>query len=179
MTCWKCHEAASAAVCVGCGAVQPPPAEADPYAILGLPKRFHVDLALVEERYKALARQVHPDKFAARPAVERRMALQWTAALNEARRVLKDDTRRAWWLATGQATPKEKGPKLDPSFLAEVFEWREAEEERPGAFAELAKERAASLRAELDAIFTAWEEGRGGLADVEDRLSRLKYVEAS
>jgi molecular chaperone HscB len=157
--------------------LQPPPARPDPYSILGLPRRFHVEAAGVEEAYRAVARQVHPDKFARRPAVERRMSLAWTAALNEARRVLKDADRRARLLATGQAEPRELGgPKLDPMFLAEIFEWREQDEERPGALSACAREREAALREELEGIFTRWENGEGDLALVEDRLARLKYV---
>lgn len=177
MLCWKCHEAVSAAVCVGCGAIQPPPNPPDVYAILGLPRRYHVDVDAVEAAYRALARQVHPDRFAGKPAVERRMSLQWTAALNEARRVLKDPVRRAYWLATGRPAPRETGgPRLDTAFLAEIFEWRETDEERPGALTDLARGRAAALRAEIDGIFVAWEAGRGDLAQVEDRLARLNYV---
>jgi hypothetical protein len=40
-----------------------------------------------------------------------------------------------------------------------------------------AKAAGDALRAEIDGIFTRWEAGRGDLAQVEDRLSRLKYVD--
>lgn len=177
MICYSCREPVQGPVCVGCGALQPPPAEIDPYAILGLAKRFHVALPEVEEAYRALARKVHPDRYTKRPAVERRMSLQWTAALNDARRVLKDPTRRAWWLATGSAAPREKGGvKLPPEFLQEMFDWREEEEERPGSMRERASAREVELTEEIDAIFSAWDGGAGDLAAVEDRLSRLKYV---
>jgi molecular chaperone HscB len=176
MRCWTCHEPVSGAVCVGCGAVQPPPPKPDPFAVLGLAPRYHLDAGDVEERYRSLARQVHPDRFVSRPAVERRMALQWTAAANDARRVLKDPVRRAWQLATGRPTPPERGARLDPAFLAEMFELREAEEEAPGSAAARAAELRDELEAELDALFTTWERGEGDLAQVEDRLSRLNYV---
>lgn len=176
MICHSCHEPVGGPVCVGCGALQPPPARPDPFAILGLPRRFHLNAAVVEDAYRAVARRVHPDKFAKRPAVERRMSLAWTAALNDARRVLKDTDTRARWLATGHAEPMEAGPKLDHAFLAEIFEWREQDEERPGALSALAKEREGELREELEGIFTRWENGEGDLALVEDRLARLKYV---
>ena len=131
----------------------------------------------MEAAYRAMARQVHPDRFAKRPAVERRMSLQWTAALNEARRILKDDVQRARFLATGSPFPREKGgPRLDPAFLQEMFDWREQEEERPGSLAALAGVRQAALLAEIDVLFTEWEDGRGDLALVDDRLARLKYV---
>jgi molecular chaperone HscB len=158
-------------------ALQPPPARSDAFVLLGLPRRFHLDMAAVDEAYRTVTRGVHPDKFTKRPAVERRMSLQWTAALNEARRVLKDPDKRARLLATGQAEPKEMGgPKLDSAFLAEIFEWREQDEEAPGSLSARARERERELRAELDAVFTAWEAGTGDLELVEDRLARLKYV---
>jgi curved DNA-binding protein CbpA len=105
------------------------------------------------------------------------MSLQWTATLNEARRVLKDPDKRARLLATGRAEPREQGgPRLDPAFLAEIFEWRERDEETPGALTERAREREGELRGELESIFVAWESGEGDLTLVEDRLARLKYV---
>ena len=80
-------------------------------------------------------------------------------------------------MATGSPSPRESGRvKLDPSFLQLIFDWREEEEERPGAMRARAREMEAALNAELEAVFSAWEEGRGDLAQVEDRLSRLTYV---
>ena len=177
MICFSCNEAVRGPVCVGCSALQPPPPSLDPFVLLGLVRRFHVENVEVDQAYRAVAKRVHPDKFVGRPAVERRMSLQWTATLNEARRVLKDPDRRARLLATGQAEPKEKGgPTLDPAFLAEIFDWREQDEETPGALTEQARIREKELRAELDAMFVAWEQGQGDLTLVEDRLARLKYV---
>lgn len=176
--CFSCHEPVNAPSCVGCGVLQPPPPAPDPFVMFGLPHRFHLDLADVDGRYRALARQTHPDRFTTRSAVERRMALMWTAALNESKRVLKDETLRARWLATGRAQPAEQGgPTLDPSFLAEIFDWRERDEDEPGVMHTLASEARAALLDELEQVFTAWEAGNGTLEVVEDRLARLKYVE--
>jgi molecular chaperone HscB len=175
--CYSCNEAVKGPVCVGCTALQPPAPGLDPFTLLGVPRRFHLDLEVVDSAYRQVAKRVHPDKFAARPAVERRMSLQWTATLNEARRVLKDPDKRARLLATGRAEPREQGgPRLDPAFLAEIFEWRELDEETPGALTERAREREGELRGELESIFVAWESGEGDLTLVEDRLARLKYV---
>ncbi|MDP2308083.1 MAG: iron-sulfur cluster co-chaperone HscB C-terminal domain-containing protein [Pseudomonadota bacterium] len=177
MICFNCNEAVKGPLCVGCTALQPPPQRLDPFALLGLARRFHIDPVDVDAAYRVVAKRVHPDKFAGRSAVERRMSLQWTATLNEARRVLKDADKRARLLATGQAEPRERGgPKLDPAFLAEIFEWREQDEETPGALTEQARAREGELRAELETIFEAWEQGAGDLTLVEDRLARLKYV---
>lgn len=177
MTCWNCHEAVGGPACVGCGALQQPPPTVDPFALIGIERRYHLDLATVEDAYRKKARQLHPDRFAGRAPAEKRFALQWTAHLNESRRILKDPVRRARYLATGAPDPQETGgPKLDPLFLQEMFDWREADEENPGALQSLAVARAALLNAELEQIFVEWEAGKGSLELVDDRLARLKYV---
>jgi DnaJ-domain-containing protein 1 len=176
--CYSCHEPVHPPVCVGCGALQPPSPHVDPFDLLGVERRFHLDGAAVEAAYRGIARKVHPDRFAARPAVERRMALLWTAAINEARRVLKDDRLRGRFLATGQAAPRERGgPTLDPTFLAEIFDWRERDEEEPGVMTQLATAARNALLGEIDSLFTRWEAGQGSLDLVDDRLARLNYLD--
>jgi len=161
---------------VGCGALQPPPPNINPWDLFRLEKRFHLDLTQVEEAYRKLARQLHPDRFAGKAAVERRMSLQWTALLNESRRILRDPVRRARYLASGRAEMSETGPRLDPEFLQEMFMLREEEEENPGSTRPKAEEMQTALWAELDQLFTRWEANQGDLILVEDRLARLKYV---
>lgn len=173
--CRVCHEPALI-VCVGCGAIQVPPPKVDPFVVFGLPRAYHVDKQDLEARYRDLARKIHPDRHGAKSASERMLALNWTASINFSRKSLLNDTMRAWYLATGSVNPPERGLKLDPAFLAEVFEWREEEEDRPGAFAEHSAARAVEIRAEIEAIFTRWEAGQGDLTAMEDALSRLKYV---
>lgn len=105
------------------------------------------------------------------------MSLQWTALLNESRRILKDPVRRARFLASGRAEPAENGgPRLDPAFLQQMFFWREEEEESPGSMREQAQVQRDALWAELEQTFSEWEAGKGDLSIVEDRLARLKYV---
>lgn len=177
MTCWKCHEPVSSPLCVSCNALQPPPVVADPFLLIGISRRYHLDIPQLEEAYRKQAKLLHPDRSSNRSASERRFALQWTAHLNEARRMLKDPVRRARFLATGQPDPKETGgPKLDPAFLQEMFDWHEIEEEKPGSLRDLALSRASELEAELEQIFVAWEAGQGGLELVDDRLARLNYI---
>lgn len=177
MVCHACHEPVGSPVCVGCGALQLAPAAVDPFGLLGLARRYHLDTNELETKYRKVARLVHPDKFVNKGAGERRQALLWTAHLNESRRVLSNALARARFLATGQAHPREQGgPKLDSAFLAEMFDWRERDEEQPGVMRGLAAERETELKAEIERIFVEWEEGRGDLSLVDDRLARLKYV---
>jgi len=177
MICWQCHEPTQAAVCVGCGAIQPPPPSPDPFELLGLDRCYHLEIAAVEQAWRDISRTVHPDRFAGKPAVMRRMSLQWTAAINTARRDLKDPERRARLLATGDPNPPEtrRAPE-DPVFLETIFELQMGAEEDPEGTKEQATQMQDSERARLEAIFTAWEAGEGDLSEIERILGRLRYL---
>ena len=178
MACWKCHEAASGPVCVGCGAIQPLVGEVDHYAVLGLPRRYHIEASAIEDAWRSLSRKVHPDRFASRAAVERRMSLQWTAAVNEARRVLREAPTRARYLATGKAQPDEADRRVDPDFLEQIFELQSQVDEAPDAVAAAAHALRADALAALDALFTRWEaDPATPLTPAVDALSRLKYLD--
>ena len=110
-------------MCVGCGVIQPPRADGDPFLVLGLARRFEMDISVVDAAWRELSRKVHPDRFTGRPAVERRMSLQWTALINEARTTLRNPRTRAHYLATGHPKPPEdRKISLDPDFLEEMFD---------------------------------------------------------
>lgn len=146
--------------------------------MLGLERRFHLDPKDVDAAWRDRNRKVHPDRFAGKSAVERRMSLQWTATLNEARRVLRDPPSRARYLATGRTRPAEEGgPALDPDFLEEMFDLRMEADADPAGVLPRAESWRDSIRADLDGVFSAWEAGSGGLGRVEELLARLKYLE--
>lgn len=176
--CWKCREATEGVRCAGCGALQHPPARADLFEVLELKRSYHLDREVLDSAWRARSRLTHPDRFAGASAVERRMAMQWTATLNEARLVLRNPVSRAWYLATGSGRPPESaGPSLSPDFLEEIFDLRMQAMEEPESVRARVEAIKAELDAEIDSIFLAWEEGRGDLSAVPERLSRLKYVD--
>ncbi len=47
----------------------------DPFAVLGLPRAFDVDLRSAEKAHRELSRALHPDRYASAGASERREAL--------------------------------------------------------------------------------------------------------
>jgi molecular chaperone HscB len=106
MICWSCERNVSGetaagqtpALCPQCGAIQPPDAAADLFAVLGLPRRFALDLPAAEAAFKNLSRQLHPDRFAKADPRARRASLQRTVQLNEAWRTLRDPVSRAEYL---------------------------------------------------------------------------------
>lgn len=100
----------------------------NPFALFDLPVVFQVDSALLNERYLALQKSLHPDNFSAASAQEQRLAMQKSAEINDALRILKDPIARADSIIainTGeQENPEEKSNK-DIGFLMQQMEWRE------------------------------------------------------
>ena len=100
----------------------------NPFALFDLPVAFQVDSALLNERYLALQKSLHPDNFSATSAQEQRLAIQKSAEINDALRILKDPIARTdsiIALNTGeQENPEEKSNK-DIGFLMQQMEWRE------------------------------------------------------
>lgn len=115
----------------------------DPFALLGAPRRFDIDVLALEKTHRELSRALHPDKFAQASASERRAALEKAASVNEAWRTLRDPIRRAEALFTLAGVPvgEDREPKSTPMFLMDVLEQREELAEARGK-KDLAKVRA-------------------------------------
>jgi molecular chaperone HscB len=176
--CWRCHEPVGGPVCSSCATIQPPRPDTGLFALLGIERAFFFENADLERAYRALSRKVHPDRFARKSAVERRMSLQWTAAINEARRVLKDPVQRARYLATGQAeAPETGGPVLEPDFLEQIFELQLEAQSDPADAAATAQKLRSSLWSEIEGALRAWESGDASLDALPEQLARLKYID--
>jgi len=140
----------------------------DPFELLGVPRRFDLDLRALEKTHRELSRALHPDKFAQAGASERREALEKAASVNEAWRTVRDPIRRAEALfrLAGVAVGEDKEPKASPAFLMEVLEQRE----------ELAEARARKDLAQVsrlgDAMKTRLAKAEGALASGLDGASR-------
>lgn len=104
----------------------------DPFETLGLPPRFDLDPALVDQRVRELGRALHPDRHATATAGQRRQALGRSIDVNEAGRVLRDPIRRAEVLrerllgAAHDALDDAAGQKAPQALLFEMMELRES-----------------------------------------------------
>jgi molecular chaperone HscB len=102
----------------------------DPFAALGIPRSYDVDLTSVEKVHRELSRALHPDRFAAGAPSERRAALAKAVEVNEAWQVVRDPIRRAEALLRLGGAPSgeasDSGPAADPAFLMDMLEQREA-----------------------------------------------------
>lgn len=98
------------------------------FQLFGLPERFALTQSTLTERYRVLQQAVHPDRFASASDSERRQAVQQAAGVNEAYRVLKDPLSRARYMLElrGAAWDDERDTVVDPEFLMEQIELREA-----------------------------------------------------
>ena len=98
------------------------------FEIFDLTPGFDIDLASLTGRYRELQRLVHPDKYAHGSDQDRRIAVQMAANINDAFRTLKDPVERALYLLSmqGVTVNGESAPQLDPEFLMEQMELREA-----------------------------------------------------
>jgi len=100
----------------------------DPFAILGIERRFDVDLTAVEKRHRELSRALHPDRYAHAGPSERRAALARAVEVNEAWRAVRDPVPRAEALFALFGVPmgERQEPKASPDLLMETMERREA-----------------------------------------------------
>ena len=98
------------------------------FELFELPVSFEIDLQDLSQRYRELQRVVHPDKFVNASDRERRLSVEKAAAINEAYQILKSPQRRARYMLELQSVSfdDEKDMALDPAFLMEQIELREA-----------------------------------------------------
>jgi molecular chaperone HscB len=103
----------------------------DHFELFGLPPRFAIDLDALERAYKDVQARVHPDRFAAGTAAERRVAMQWATRANEAYTTLRSPQKRAAYLVERAGVPidAEVNTAMPPAFLMQQLEWREALDE--------------------------------------------------
>lgn len=98
------------------------------FQLFGLTASFQLDRQALEQRYRALQAEVHPDRFAHLPETERRLSLQWATQVNTAFQTLKQPLARARYLLQlqGIETHEETNTAMPADFLMEQMEWREA-----------------------------------------------------
>jgi molecular chaperone HscB len=98
------------------------------FQLFNLPQRFALDRSSLDTAYRELAARVHPDKFAAASEAERRAAVQWTTAANEAYAALKSPIQRATHLLglAGHDIGAHSNTAMPREFLMQQLEWRES-----------------------------------------------------
>src|SRR3977135_2298458 len=119
--------------CPQCTKILPLQRQADYFSFLGLPRKLHVDASDLEQRFRALSRQFHPDFFYNAAPAERRASLERSSYLNDAYRTLRQPIARVEYLLQLEgfiASSSDRGVGLEdaaakqvvpPALLEEVF----------------------------------------------------------
>lgn len=157
--------------------------EKNHFELFGLAPAFQIDLTQLEQSYRDLQAQVHPDKHAHLGDVERRLAMQWATHANEAYQTLRQPLARARYLLrlNGVESDEASNTAMSPAFLMEQMEWREAIGEAKAADAIDDLERLDSrLRAEMqqrhERLRQSLDEARD-FAVAAEQVRELKFME--
>jgi molecular chaperone HscB len=165
----------------------------DYFSFFGLPRRLYIDLADLEQRFRALSRQFHPDYFYNAEPAERRASLERSSYLNDGYRTLRLPVARVEYLLQleGLAArgPEEAAKQVPPAMLEEVFALNEELDEVRGLRAagapaeewkarlDRARQPIEAKRAEheqqLEALSVQWDTLLGAPAREADRRAVL------
>ena len=97
------------------------------FNLFQLEPSFNIDTEALEQTYRALAAQFHPDKFASASAFEQKQAVMMSSTINDAYRTLKSPIDRAAYLLKSQNIDADapEHTSFSPEFLMQQMEWRE------------------------------------------------------
>ncbi len=104
------------------------------FQLFDLPADFALDLAQLGARYRQLQRELHPDRYAGASAHEQRLAVQYSALINEAYTTLRKPLTRALYLLELSGMNRESiaAQQVDGGFLIAQMELREKLESMEG-----------------------------------------------
>jgi molecular chaperone HscB len=152
------------------------------FELFELPQRFDCDPVALENAYRRLQGEVHPDRFAAGSEQDKRLALQSSARVNEAYRALKDPVSRAQYLLSlnGIDALSETDTQLPVEFLERQLERREtAAEAAANGDSHTIANVAAEVRDEADDLVEALVhalDGERAYAAARMRVRELKFL---
>lgn len=160
--CLKCEsDLSSPIVCEGCSTLYPVPKSADHFTLLCVDRVYALDEGKLRTAFRALSRNIHPDRFSGQPPEVIAMATRLSAELNQAYAILKDPVRRANYMLELAGGPSAAEIREVPgNFLAEVMMIREEMDEADTAALE---EIRRSLQARRETTLRQ-------IADTADRL---------
>ena len=122
MLCPHCQkETTSPEYCSECGRILPP-AERNYFDVFGLPPdQLVIDIPQLEKRFLELSRKYHPDRFASKTPLENQIAHEYSSAVNNAYRTLKEPVSRAKYVVERKLGSIEEKSANVPPEMAEFF----------------------------------------------------------
>lgn len=150
-----------------------------PFELFGLAPKFSIDLEKLKAAHERAILKVHPDRFAGRPAAERRVAEQWSARINESFATLSDPVKRATLLleTAGHPVGAETDTRMPADFLMEQMSWREdLEDAADEAGREAVRAKARSRFGETEAELARAIDERADWDAARDLTRRLMFI---
>ncbi|MDA8621153.1 co-chaperone HscB [Psychrosphaera sp.] len=97
------------------------------FDLFDLPVQFDVDLLTLQDRFRSIQKQVHPDKFANGSDQQKLLAVQQASEVNDAYETLKSPLNRAEYMVSehGHDVKHEQETIKDGAFLMQQMELRE------------------------------------------------------
>lgn len=178
----------------------------DYFSYLGVPRKLNLEIADLEQKFRSLSRDFHPDYFYNATPAERRASLERSSYLNDAYRTLRQPIARIGYLleleGLGTTTAGRASNEVPPALLEEVFalneeldavrdlrnagatadEWRgrlERARKPIEARREEHETRLQELSAKWDALLDADPndtERRAVLGDLRERMLERNYI---
>ncbi|MFA6151052.1 MAG: iron-sulfur cluster co-chaperone HscB C-terminal domain-containing protein [Chitinophagaceae bacterium] len=97
------------------------------FELYEMPQTFYPDAAAIKQKFYALSKQFHPDRFAQADESAKEDALRKAAMNNEAYKILGDaDKTMAYILHINNVLEEEEKYNLPPEFLMEMMELNES-----------------------------------------------------
>lgn len=154
--------------------------QSNDFEIFGLSPVFSLDREALDQRWKDLQREAHPDRFATSDAAAQRQAMQWSVRINEAYQRLKDPLKRAAYLCELNGAPiqAENNTAMPPAFLMQQMQWREDLEEANSAVAlERMADEVASTRRSLLTQLAHTADAQRDFVALAQQVRALMFVE--
>jgi molecular chaperone HscB len=159
--------------------------QGDYFSFLGLPRKLTLDAQLLEQQFRMLSRQFHPDYFYNATPAERRASLERSSYLNDAYRTLKQPVARIAYLLELEGVLKrsehDAAKQVPASLLEEVFALNEeldaVKEMRAGGAPDAEWRRRLARAAEP--IVRKQEEHERQLRELSERWDGLQDADGS
>ena len=105
------------------------------YALFGLEPVFNIDLTTLENNFRKIQSEAHPDRFVTNSAIEKLKSMQLATLANEAYQTLKHPANRAKYLLElqGIVAISDTNTAMPTDFLMQQMDWREALEDAKAA----------------------------------------------
>ena len=93
------------------------------FELFNLPEKFQIDSVKLQENYRSIQKEIHPDRFATSTENEKNQSMIKSTQVNDAYQTLKSTTKRAKYILSLHKSVEKI--TLPPDFLMQQMEWEE------------------------------------------------------